>query len=199
MWTVAVFAILTILCFLYVLNLYLRGASRALTETSLAVLIIGTDIAAFFLLGWELGVAAVLATFPLTWLLRPLARRTARQILGFRTGIVESSTSGLEWERFLSGRGSFQDAMQASEKEREKNNKNLGMLADCPEVRAVLGRHGVSVEGYEGLHDDLRSCGVEEDLKWETLSNPMQLEALISMREEGKTPMEIAWEIRKLG
>ncbi len=90
---IILFSFLGCVCFLYTLNLFLKGAKKQIIEAVLCILIVATVIASFFVLGWRWGLIAVISPFVLVGLFRPLTQAVAYILLGYRTGIDEQSES----------------------------------------------------------------------------------------------------------
>ncbi len=178
-------------CFLYTLNLFLRGAKKQIIEATLGLLIIVTVIALFFVLGWRWGLIALISPFVLIGLFRPLAQAAAHGLLGYRIGIDNQpeSIDGL-LEQMASGEEGFRRAFEKIGHEAEKRRQRLSSLAGKSAIYAVLQRHNMSFDEYEKLFDTLWSSALH-DLAWEIVSTPSDLDSLIQMRRQGKSDAEI--------
>ena len=77
---VLVLALVAILSFLFSLNQFLRGARKREVEGWLGLLIIGTLMSAFFMLGWKWGLVTLFAYFALILISRPVASAIARRL-----------------------------------------------------------------------------------------------------------------------
>ena len=186
------FLVLVLLCFLYDLNLYLRGGLRGLLEKVFVFLIFAVLAATFFAGSWKGGVLAVVLVFPLCWVMMPLARALARPLVGHRTGIAPAQASPDPAD--LLARGGIEALMEHSQREREAASRRLEKLSARPAIRTVLERHDVSLEEYRELHEML-SCTLLAELTWEILSEGNDLEKVLLMYRDGKTPGEIWSEI----
>jgi hypothetical protein len=83
---VLLFGALAILSLLYSTNQFLRGAQKETIGGLLGLAIVATLLTAFIVLGWRLGLVAVLAVPVLVPVVQPLARALGRSLLGYRTG-----------------------------------------------------------------------------------------------------------------
>jgi len=188
---IILFLFLGCVCFLYTLNLFLRGAKKQIIETILGLLIVVSVIASFFVLGWRWGLVALASPFILIGIFRPLAEATAHRILGYRTGIdyqPESIDSLLE--QIASGDMGFERALENIGSQAEKRNQRLSTLASKSVISSILQRHNVSFEEYEKLFNSLWSSALH-DLAWAIVSSPSDLDSLIQMKRQNKSDAEI--------
>lgn len=75
------------ICFMYTLNLFLRGSKKKNIEAVLGLLVILSVIASFFLFNWKWGVICFVSPFILVGLFRPIVEALAFKLLGYRTGV----------------------------------------------------------------------------------------------------------------
>lgn len=185
------FLFLGCVCFLYTLNLFLRGAKKQITEGVLGLLIVVTVIASFFLIGWRWGLVALISPFVLIGLFRPLAQAAAHKLLGYRTGVDDQpeSIDGL-LQQMASGEVGFRKAFEKIGREADERRQRLSALSSEPAISSVLQRHNVSFEEYEKLFDSLWSSALH-DLAWEIVSVPKDLDSLIQMKRQGSSDAEI--------
>lgn len=185
------FLFLGCLCFLYTLNLFLRGAKKQIIEAVLGLLIFVTVIASFFVMGWRWGLIAIISPFVLIGLFRPLAQAVAYRFLGYRTGIDDQpeSIDGL-LEQMASGEEGFKRAFEKIGREAEKQRHRLSTLASKSVISSVLQRHNISFDEYEKLFDALWTSALH-DLAWEIVSTPSDLDSLIQMKGQGDSEAEI--------
>jgi len=188
---VVIFSFLGCLCFVYTLNLFLRGAWKQIIEGVIGLLIVITVIASFFLIGWRWGLLAILAPFVLVGLFRPLAQVVARKILGYRTGVDDepSSIEGL-LQQMGSGDKGFEKAFEKIGRDADKRRQRLSTLASKSTISSVLQRHNVSFDEYEKLFNSLWSSALH-DLSWEIGATPSDLDSLIQMKRQGTSDAEI--------
>jgi len=185
------FLFLVCVCFLYTLNLFLRGAKKQIIEGVLGLLIVVTVIASFFLIDWRWGLVALISPFVLIGLFRPLAQAAAHKLLGYRTGVDDQpeSIDGL-LQQMASGEEGFRKAFEKIGREADKRRQRLSTLASKSAISSVLQRHNVSFDEYEKLFDSLWSSALH-DLAWEIVSVPKDLDSLIQMKRQGSSDAEI--------
>jgi len=111
--TTLVFSALTILCFLYAVNLYLEGKMTDVIGGVIGMLITADIILAFFLNKWWYGLIAVLLMFVLIAFLRPFGNFIASKLLGKRIPYnVKTSNSSHYLRKTLNGNGDWNKAME---------------------------------------------------------------------------------------
>jgi hypothetical protein len=188
---IIIFSFLGCVCFLYTLNLFLRGAKKQIIEGVLGLLIVVAVIASFFLIGWRWGLLALISPFVLIGLFRPLAQAVAYMLLGYRTGVDDqpSSMDGL-LQQMASGDEGFRKAFDKIGREGDKRRQRLSSLASKSAISSVLQRHNVSFDEYEKLFDSLWSSALH-DLAWEIAGTPSDLDSLIQMKRQGTSDAEI--------
>lgn len=194
---VIVFSVIAILCFLYALNLYLRGSSKKALEGYVGLAIVISVIAAFFILGWKWGLLALISPFVLVGLSRPLAELLARRMLGYRTGVDDGQGETDVFARLVAGQ-SFESVIAKVGKEGEARRLRLSGMAKKPAIAFLLRRYGMSLEEFQETFDSLW-VSVLHDLAWEIVSQPDDLEDLLKMKREGKDEDEIWRHFRGLG
>ncbi len=195
---IVIFSFLGCLCFLYTLNLFLRGGWKQIIEGVLGLLIVLTVVASFFLIGWRWGLLAMLSPFVLVGLFRPLAQALAHKILGYRTGADDepSSMDGL-LQQMGSGEEGFRKAFEKIGRDADKRRRRLSTLASKSAVASVLQRHNVSFDEYEKLFNSLWSSALH-DLSWKIVATPNDLDSLIQMKRQGTSDAEIWSHFRDL-
>jgi len=177
-------------CFLYTLNLLLRGAKKPIIEAILGLLIVVTIIASFVVIGWRWGLIALISPFVLVRLFRPLARSIARRLLGYRTGIDQPESIVGLLEQMSSGEEGFGRALEKIDREAEKRRQRLFSIVSRRAISSVLQEHNVSFDEYEKFFDFLWSSALH-DLAWEIVSTPADLDSLIQMKRQGASKAEI--------
>jgi hypothetical protein len=190
-----VFLLIAILCFLYTLNLYLRGSSKKVVEGCLGLSIVSSVIASFFFLGWKWGLLALVSPFVLVGLSRPLAELVARRMLGYRTG-VDDGQGETDLIAMLAAGDGLEGVIAKVGKERDARKQRLSEIARKPRVASMLNRYGVSLGQFQELFDSLWTSALH-DLAWEIVSQSSDLETLLKMKE-GKDDQAIWAHFRGL-
>lgn len=186
-------AILFILCFLYTLNLYLRGRLRQIIEGVFALLLILSIGASFFVFNSKFGLLVLFLVFLFIGVARPLASFLAKHMLGYRTGVA-GDHGGNNLHKMFEGKMSMDEYFEASRREEEKRSEKFEALLRRPRFAEFVGKYRLTPKDLENHYSYLGVCGLQ-DLAWEILENPADLEKLILMREEHKTPPEIYTEL----
>ena len=190
------FLLLAGICFLYTLNLFLRGSKKQQIEAILGILIILSVIASFLFLGWRWGLLALISPFIFVGLSRPIAERVAFKTLGYRTGVDDGSDFALE--NALNNGGVGFDKLMGRIGEDEKTAKRrLEQIAKTSDINFVLARHGISFSMFCEILRELRASTLR-DLAWEIVSSPKELDQLIEMRSAGKAGSDIRVYFRNL-
>ncbi|GKT07172.1 hypothetical protein [Desulforhabdus sp. TSK] len=184
-----IFSLIAVLCFLYTLNLYLRGRSKRVIEGCLGLAIVVSVTVSFFVLGWKWGLLALISPFILVGLSRPLARLVARRILGYRTGVDDRQGETDVFAELAAGK-SLESVMARVQKEGDARRERLSAVARKPAIASLLDRYGVSPSQFQEIFDSLWASALH-DLAWEIVSQPDDLEALLKMKREGKDDLEI--------
>lgn len=195
---IVIFSFLGCLCFLYTLNLFLRGGWKQIIEGVIGLLIVITVVASFFLIGWRWGLLAILSPFVLVGLFRPLAQAVAHKILGYRTG-VDDETSSMDslLQQMGNGDEGFRKAFEKIDRDADKRRQRLSSLASKSPISSVLQQHNVSFDEYEKLFNSLWSSALH-DLSWEIVATPNDLDSLIQMKKLGTSDAEIWSHFRDL-
>jgi hypothetical protein len=185
-------SILAILCFLFVLNSYLRGKAKQFITVFLGFSIIGTISASFFILGWKLGLIVFVTTYVFLFFSHPFAKTLACKILGYRTGgDDEDDEVGIFEElRSLKSAEDLDVMMKHVRKKYESRNARLRAIARFPWIADVLQQLSVSEKEYQEIFESLW-VSVPHDLAWEIVSSPKDLRELIFMKKQGKSDQEI--------
>ena len=123
-----VFSFLTLICFLYILNLYLRGIIKPIIESFLSILIIATVIFSFFMSKWWFGIFAILSVFLLIRIFRPFAKLLAFKILGYRTGIDDENIEASRFLKSMKGNGDVLKSIKKFKRKAEKDKMRLMRL-----------------------------------------------------------------------
>jgi|GEM_PF-2729212 len=74
---------LVVVVFLWTVNLFLRGSLKEIISAVLAILIFVFVAIAFVMSGWKIGIGALIGSFALVNLLRPIAVVIARRLMGY--------------------------------------------------------------------------------------------------------------------
>lgn len=188
-------ALLFGLGFMFVLNLHLRGWLRQINGGILAVVILALFIVAFFLFHWLFAILCIVLTFGFTNLTVSVASRCAYRILGYRTGIAERAHHA-SFNRLMARKISAWDYLQERQKEREQLRNKLTCLAARPHIAHVLDTNHLSIDDYVELYEHLGLCGLS-DLTWQIVGDSDDLELLIQMKRDGKSPVQISSAFRR--
>jgi len=182
-------AALATLCFAYTLNLFLRGALKEAIGGALGLLILVVLIASFILQGWRFGLLALVGAFALMGISQPIARRAARRIMGHRTGI-DFGDDGSDVAARLAKGDSLESVLSQLGRETQNQRQRLERLARQPAIASVLSAHRVSVDDFEKAFQLLWASGLQ-DLAWDIVSVPTDLDALLRMKHGRKSDAEI--------
>ena len=132
---IILFSFLGCACFLYTLNLFLRGGKKQIIEAVLGLLIVVTVVASFFFIDWRWGLIALISSFVIVGLFRPLAQAVSHKLLGYRTGIDgPESIDGL-LEQMASGEKGFRRAFEKIGSKAEKHHQRLSSIGCSPQVK----------------------------------------------------------------
>lgn len=189
--TIIYFLILAGICFLFTLNLFLRGSKKQYIDAFLGLIIIISIVASFFILGWQWGVVILVSPFIFVRLSKPFAQALAYRLLGYRTGVDDQSESiDNMLEQLASGEDGFSKVFEKIDRETENNRKRLLSIANRPNISCILERHNIPFDEYENYLVSLKASTLH-DLAWEIISTPDDLDTLIGMKEQGASEMEI--------
>lgn len=183
---------LATVAFLIVLNGYLRGAAKAEADLWLGFILVGLLVVAFITFGGWAGLVAVGAFFVYGTVLRPLAKRLAYRILGYKT--VPPHEENTLLKDFAEGRIDFAEFQVKRALQEDERQKRLQRLSRRPEIQEVLAKHGKSLDELEEYLQLLQAAGLGA-VVWEYLSDPDDLDVIIGLHEEGKEGSEILAEL----
>ncbi len=186
---ILVFSLLTLFCFLYVLNLYLRGSMKPMIEFFLSILIIALVIFSFFVSKWWVGIIALLSVFILTSICRPIAQLLAFKILGYRTGVEDENVEASRFLKSMKNDGDVFKAMEKFKKKEAKDKERLLKLYDKQFIRNILTDNNLAFEDYFKLMTKI-SYGLA-DIKWEILGSRKDLKKLIDLYKSNVSDDEI--------
>lgn len=188
---ILIFSFLGCLCFLYTLNLFLRGAWKQIIEGVTVLLIVATVIKLVFLIGWPWGLLALLSPFILIGFFRSIAEKVAQQILGYRTGIDDESISVEQLcQAFVNGGEDYSQIIDKITRDVEKRRQRLSKLASESAISSVLQQHEISFEEYEKIFNSLWTSALHNE-SWEIVGTPTYLDSLIQMKKQGASKDEI--------
>ena len=178
-----------LLVFLVTLNEYLLGAAKEKIRTVLFLLNLISVVAVFIAFGWIAGIITILLLFVFTIISTPLARYASFKILGFRAPLGSGSP---EFDAMTSGRMSFDDYLEKSDKRREKEDARLAKILSSPKIKHVMNEYGES-------EDDLEKWRILlADIFWEVISNPNKLRMLLELKRRGVSDEEVVYKMRQI-
>jgi len=181
---------LAIFCFLSVLNFYLRGKAKQLITVIIGFAIFVTIAVSFFVSGWKFGLTMFFISFFFLFTSHPFAKSLACKILGYRVGGDEDHDGFLNELSSIRSDKDFEAMMGRASKKNGARNARLESFARNKSIASVLQKFKISVQEYQELFDFLWISALQ-DLAWEIISSPTDLEQLIIMKKEGKTDAEI--------
>ena len=161
------------LVFLITLNEYLLGAAKEKIRTILVLLNLILVIAVFIVYGWVAGIITIPLLVVFAIISNPLARYASFRILGFRASLGSGSP---EFDAMMSGRTSFDDYLEKSDKRREKEDGRLAKILSTRKIKNVLDEYSESVDDLEKWRILLA------DIYWEVISNPNKLRMLLELK-----------------
>ena len=138
------------------------------TDALLSFAWIALLVVALVAFGWRSALLALALSFVYVAAANPLAKRLARNMLGYRTTCAET---GFEPDY----------SVEAMIQRSEKTDRRLAHIAAKPAIARVLAAHDLSGEDLEEQFGFLMTSGVG-DLAWEIVSIPSDLEGLLDMR-----------------
>ena len=176
---------LIIVIFLVMLNGFLRYDWRYRADSLLSLVWLGLLVWAFWGYGLRMGLVALLASFALASLSKPLAGKVSRRLLGYRTGFYIFDTR--------------EEGMTSQQKARQKAKQNqmLEVYGRNPKIQKVLKEYGKTPVILQEQVDYMISIGVEEPLAWEIIGNPRDLRALLEMQNQGLGDEEIYYKLTR--
>ena len=188
--------IVFVVSFLFVLNLYLRGRLRVITECVLSLTLIGLITSPFILFSWKYGLITLALTLVFLSLSKRFASSLAHRILGYRTGIAPDVSGSRLFNNLAQGKLSWSAYLDAEAKEKENRIRKLNKALENSRLKSIVDDYGMTVEDLYELYTYLPICGLQ-DLSWDIITNPDDLEKLIEMRREGKSGFEISMAFRR--
>lgn len=167
------------------LNGFLRYDWRYRADSLLSLVWLGLLVWAFWGYGLRMGLVALLASFALASLSKPLAGKVSRRLLGYRTGFYIFDTR--------------EEGMTSQQKARQKAKQNqmLEVYGRNPKIQKVLKEYGKTPVILQEQVDYMISIGVEEPLAWEIIGNPRDLRALLEMQNQGLGDEEIYYKLTR--
>lgn len=178
-----------LICFLYILNLFLQGRMKQILEGLLCLSILLMAVLVFIFLGWKWGLGFVALPFLLIGISRPFAQILAYKILGYRTGVDDDSGFNIMTE-IGKGEKELKKVMARLNREDEQNEKRLKKLAQSSDINFVLSKQGFSFSMFYDVLKKLRASALH-DLAWEIVSSPKELDEYIEMKNSGKSDADI--------
>jgi hypothetical protein len=183
--------------FLYVLNLYLRGRWRKLIEGILSLILLALIILSFFVFNWKYGLLTLICSLLALRLLHPIAKLLAHKTLGYRTGIAGISREEQNLNKFSKGKMSLADWFESSDRAKEADLYKLNKLLENNSIKQILDKYEVTLEDlYEHYRYISDLCSLD-DLSWDIITTPNELEKYLQMRKEGKNILEINMAFRR--
>ncbi len=207
------------LCFLFTLNLFMRGRLTTVVGSILGLLMFGMVIAAIFILGWSYALLSFLLMWVFVAISRPFAGMVAFRILGFRTGIESPTYQQSPNKNLITGKETVEELFKRIGEDQKVERARIASIASQPDIasllqgmslqpnelrklRILLAESGseerIKVEAVyklEKLHTLLLHCALP-DVSWEILSNPDELRRLIEFQRQGLQPAEIGRRFR---
>lgn len=188
--TIFVFSLLSTFCFLYVLNLHLRGTKKEFIETILGILIIASVVFAFFLNKWWYGLIAIFSMFFLIGIFRPFAQLLAYKLLGYRSGIDDKPTQSVDYFlKTINESGNWDEAMKLFNVESENNKKRLLKIYNRPKIQLLLHDNKTTLEDFYNLYMNINA--ILHDIAWEIFDSPVELKKLIEFKKRNASDDEI--------
>ena len=161
-----------------VLNGFLRGRAKASIDAFLSLCWLGLLATAFVLWGWQQGLVAIASSFAYAIAASPLAKALTRKMLGYRTSMaVDDGETDYTVEGLL--------------RQSDDTDVRLTRIARMPTIAHVLATNDLGADDLKEQYGFLLHCGLD-DLSWEIVSTPADLQMLLDMRRRGFTTIEIA-------
>lgn len=161
-----------VLVFLWTLNEFLRGRQKELIAGVLSTAMFGFVVVAFFVSGWKVGLGALLGSFVLSALFRPVALRVARKLidapdLGFDRGhdvdqIMADVASGEYWSR----------AEQEKERDEEHRATTIAAVLKERRIATILADAGATERDLIALYDRVEVLTLPRNVRRTVLRNP---------------------------
>jgi len=184
--------------FLWTLNEFLRGRSKELISSVLAILVFGLVGLAFLVSGWKIGLIALVGAFVLGSLFRGPALALARRMLEFPDlGVDRHNQRELEgpMKTMRSGRGAeyFEERDRHTATHRQHT---LDQAIKRPEVRAVLERFAAGPQDLAVLYDRVEIATLPPELRVPALCNPRLLEYFLANSDAGDVEGQYTRHVR---
>ena len=188
--TIVIFSLLAVFCFLFVLNIHLKGSKKESIETILAFLILINVVLAFFLLNkWWYGFIAVFSMFFFITLFRPFVQILASKMLGHRASVNNKHTYFDNSLNESIDNGNWDEVIKILLKEGEDTNKRLLKIYNKPRIQSVLSDYNMTIDDFNNLYKDLLS--VLPSLTWDILNSHIEIKEFIELRRRNATNEEI--------
>ncbi len=189
--------IILLFVFLIMLNGYLRGSAKQIIDAGISIILMITLILAFFIFNWKIVILSIIAIFVYSFVSKPFAKKLAHRMLGYRTSFDTGSDDSLK--DFTSGKISLEKYFEKLEKKQQKSEEiRLQKLFERNQIRNVLKQYQKNYEDFTNYFHLLKMTGLGEELAWEIISNPKDLQKLIYLKDKGLSDIEIAAEFMKL-
>lgn len=140
---------------MYSTNSCLRGAQKEAIGGLVGLLIVGTILAAFLVLGWQLGLVSIVAVMVLIPLVQPFARFIARSLLGYRTGPEVVRAPNI-FDRLEKGEGMVSIFARMGQ-ERDADRARLARILERSQISDALRRKRLSSGDFEVVFTFCRS------------------------------------------
>jgi len=178
------------------LNGYLRGSAKQIIDAVISLILIVTLILGFFIFNWKIIILSIIAIFVYAFVSKPFARKLAHRMLGYRTSFDTGSDNSLR--DFTSGKISLEKYFEKSKRKQKTEEIRLPRLFERNQIRNVLKQYHKSYDDFVDYFRLLKMTGLGEELAWEIISNPKDLQKLIYLKDKGSSNIEIAAEFMKL-
>lgn len=172
---------LVVVVFLWTLNEFLNGRLKTVLSSALALGIFLLSGLAAAISGWKAGVAALLGSFILSNLMRPLALGLARRLVHYPdlgAGVYGSR----ELARVID-RSEQRDDDTPSELEDDRDSVRDRLVSSAlrqPDVSALLQKLGAGPQDLEALYDRVEISSLPPELRQSALLNPILVEYFLA-------------------
>ena len=182
--------------FLIMLNGYLRGGAKQIIDAVISLFLLIAFILGFFIFNWKIVILSIMAMFVYAFVSKPFAKKLAYRMLGYRTSFDTGSDDSLR--EFTSGKISLEKYFEKSQRRQQEEEFRLHKLFERNQIRNVLKQYQKNYEDFVGYFHLLKMTGLGEELAWEIISNPKDLQKIIYLKDKGLSDIEIAAEFMKL-
>jgi hypothetical protein len=186
-----------LLCFLFILNLFLHARWSRAIGGFLGLLIYGMVIAAIFILDWRYAVLSFFLVWVFTALSKPLAGKFARVILGYRTGIEPPDYEIGSADEIMQGKLSVEDWLKQLGQRSAREQSRVTSITSRPDIAYILDKHKIRQKELNKLRWLLIHSRLD-DIALEIFSNPSDLEDLIEFQKQGLHPNEVQRRFRQV-